>query len=985
VAARLHRGLARGRAGALLRKPLRLAVFLFLACCAAGAQQYSFRYFGYQDGLTNLAVNSVYQDHIGFIWVNTENGIYRYDGAGFEAFGQDKGIAPQSYVAFGDAPDGSLLAGGEFGLYRFAGDRFEKLEFPIGSISAWQGIASDGHGHTYLAAGNGLVELSMQPGRPEYSYRIFPRPEKSSGPSVHSVFLDGKTIWYGCGEGICHLDGQETTVLGRESGLPADQWRAIVEDRDGTLWVSGVETGILERPAKERLFRRPAEPAVASALRGIPFLDKEGRVELPSPTGLFISTPKGWRRIDRAAGLRGTVGAVFEDRQHSLWIGLAGHGLAQWRGYRQWESYTVDTGLGSDVVYEVLPRPDGSVWVATGSGLYHGLPRQSGYDWHPLARLANIPVHSLQMDEEGNLWAGVDGSGIFRIHPDGQSVDSYGTGNGLTTLHVYTLRFDGQHRLWAATQAGLFVAQPPYTRFTRSPGLPQTLFWTVTVSRDGSIWAGGAGGLYRYDGSEWRNWGKASGLSNQEVLSIGAGPDGTIWVGYSYGGGIDRVYPDAGGIHIEKGVQRPGTTGIVYFLSFDSSGRLWAGTDHGVDVWNGLYWGHYDAGDGLSWDDCDLNGFAEDPGTHSYWIGTSGGLSHFMPQPHGARATAVQVVFTRLLMGRTDITGLHNPSFDRQDSALTAQFSALNVADQNEVLFRYRLQGSRSPWIETSQHALQFVNLAPGTYTLAVEAGNGLGTWSGYPAEYRFTILQPWYRSWWFLTICVVVPLLAVFAALRLRVLGARARERELLRLVEEKTADLQRANEELLRLSSTDSLTGLPNRRTFDRTLEKECARIRRSGAQLSLILFDVDRFKALNDTLGHQRGDVCLAMLAGEMERVARRSVDLPARFGGEEFAMILPNTGADGARLMAEAVREGFANLKLEHPASPIASYLTVSAGVATAARGRQCSPEELIGAADQALYAAKRRGRNRVIVSELEYPEGADTEPPASNPT
>ncbi len=959
---------------------------MFLTRLLAGAQQYSFRYFGYQDGLTNLAVESVYQDRVGFIWVNTENGIYRYDGTGFEAFGQDKGIAPQNFVTFGDAPDGSLLAGGEFGLYRFSGGRFEKLELPMSSVSATQGIRSDGRGHTYLATGEGLAELTSQSGQSGYSYHLFPRPPGSTGQGAHSVFLDGDTIWYGCGEEICRMDGQKTAVLGRESGLPRDQWQAIVKDRDGTLWVSGVATGLFERPAGESLFKKPASAEIAPALRGIPSLDSDGRLLLPSPAGVFISTRAGWHRIDRAAGLRGTVDTVFEDRQRSLWIGLAGHGLAQWRGYRQWETYTVDSGLGSDVVYEILPRPDHSVWAATGSGLYHGLPKQFGYQWQPDSPLANVSVHSLQIDDAGSLWAGTDGHGIMRIKPATGEFEIFGVREGLTTEHVYTLRFDHEHRLWAATDAGLFMAQPPYARFMRSPGLPQTLFWAVAEGRDGSIWAGGAGGLYRYVGDRWHNWGKANGLSNQEVLSIGAGPDGSIWVGYSYGGGIDRVYPGANnGIQIQKGVQRPGTTGIVYFLDFDSSGHLWAGTDHGVDVWNGSHWGHYDMGDGLSWDDCDLNGFAESPETHSYWIGTSGGLSHFLPRPHGARTIPVQVVFTRLQMGQADIAGLQNPSFGLDNNSLTVQFSALNVADQNEVLFRYRLQGVRSPWTETAQHALQFVNMAPGRYQLEVEAGNGLGTWSGYPAEYRFTILQPWYRTWWFIAICILVPLLAVFAMLRLRVAGVRARERELIRMVEEKTADLQLANEELLRLSSTDSLTGLANRRTFDRTLEKECARIRRSSAQLSLILFDVDHFKALNDTLGHQRGDVCLAMLAGEMERVARRSVDLAARFGGEEFAMILPNTSAEGARLIAETVRQAFAGLNLEHPASPIAPYLTISAGVATAAREQLCTPEELIAAADQALYAAKRRGRNRVLMADPPSFEEADMEPPVSNPT
>lgn len=955
-----------------------LVALLSLARLLAGAQQYSFRYFGYQDGMTNLAVNSVYQDRVGFIWANTENGIYRYDGSGFEAFGQDKGVSPQNGVAFGEGPDGSLLAGAVSGLYHFSGGRFEKLALPVHSVSATQGIQSDGQGHTYLATGDGLAELSARPGQAGFSYHLFPRPPGTSGAEAHSVLLDGGVIWYGCGQEICRMDaGGTTTVLGRESGLPRDQWRAIVKDRDGAFWVSGNDTGILERPAGQSLFKQPASPEIATALRGIPALDSDGRILLPSPTGLFISTRNGWHKIDRAAGLRGTVAAVFEDREQSLWIGLTGQGLAQWRGYRQWESFTVDSGLGSDLVYEILPRSDGSVWAGTSSGVYHGLPLKLGYQWIQFPPLANVSVHSLKMDGEGNLWAGTDGRGILRIRPDGAS-NWFGPGQGLATAHVYAIHFDRGHRLLAATDSGLFTAQPPYTRFVRSPGLPQTLFWAVTEDKNGSIWAGGAGGLYESTGGQWRNWTKADGLSNQEVLSIGAGPDGSIWTGYSYGGGIDRIHPTAtGGIQIEKGVERPGTTGIVYFLDFDSSGRLWAGTDHGVDVWNGSHWGHYDTSDGLAWDDCDLNGFAESAETHSFWIGTSGGLSHFTPRPHGVSTVPVQVVFTRLLLGQTDITGLRSPSFDLQDNSLTAQFSALNVADQNEVVFRYRLLGSRSSWTETTQRALQFVNVAPGHYRLEVEAGDSLGTWSGHPAEYGFTILQPWFRTWWFAAVCVLAPVLAVFAVLRLRVAGTQARERELIRLVEEKTADLQRANEELLRLSSTDSLTGLANRRTFDRTLDKECARIRRSNAPLSLVFFDVDHFKALNDTLGHQRGDMCLAMLAGQMERVARRSLDLAARFGGEEFAMILPNTGAEGARLVAEMVRQAFADLNLAHPASPIASYLTVSAGVATATRGLRSVPEELVAAADQALYAAKRRGRNRVVVAEeIELVEDTD---------
>src|SRR5450432_2298693 len=120
---------------------------------------------------------------------------------------------------------------------------------------------------------------------------------------------------------------------------------------------------------------------------------------------------------------------------------------------------------------------------------------------------------------------------------------------------------------------------------------------------------------------------------------------------YRHGGGIDRIHLTADGLAIEKAVQRHGTDGIVYFLEFDALGRLWAGTERGVDMWDGTGWSHYDSSNGLVWDDCNLNAFAaEADGT--VWIGTSGGLSRFRPGSRRSAEFLPRVVFTKLVMGR---------------------------------------------------------------------------------------------------------------------------------------------------------------------------------------------------------------------------------------------------------------------------------------------------------------------------------------------
>src|SRR5579863_3703354 len=128
---------------------------MLLACGQLSAQEYSFRYFGLADGLTNLAVRQIYQDRIGFLWVSTENGIFRYDGERFELFGSAQGMPPNSGVAFGDAPDGSLLVGGDFGLYQLKGNHFEAFPNQLNKINWAQGIQSDRRGHTYVGTESG--------------------------------------------------------------------------------------------------------------------------------------------------------------------------------------------------------------------------------------------------------------------------------------------------------------------------------------------------------------------------------------------------------------------------------------------------------------------------------------------------------------------------------------------------------------------------------------------------------------------------------------------------------------------------------------------------------------------------------------------------------------------------------------------------------------------------------------------------------------
>ena len=183
--------------------------------------------------------------------------------------------------------------------------------------------------------------------------------------------------------------------------------------------------------------------------------------------------------------------------------------------------------------------------------------------------------------------------------------------------------------------------------------------------------------------------------------------------------------------------------------------------------------------------------------------------------------------------------------------------------------------------------------------------------------------------------------------------------------LLEHENRQLQKASHELRRLSISDALTDLGNRRHFEDMLEQEWLRALRAGTPVSLILFDIDFFKNFNDNYGHQAGDDCLRLVAGGIAAFARRPGDTAARYGGEEFVLLMSGTEPDQAAAIAEACRARVEALGIPHGHSTAGQVVTVSAGVATMLPDSGRSRRDLVEAADKALYLAKSRGRNLVV--------------------
>ena len=347
------------------------------------------------------------------------------------------------------------------------------------------------------------------------------------------------------------------------------------------------------------------------------------------------------------------------------------------------------------------------------------------------------------------------------------------------------------------------------------------------------------------------------------------------------------------------------------------------------------------------------------------WIATTGGIALLDPAHEAAfAAPAAPLLIERAQATSTGLAIEHGAALPFGARDVLFEYALLTPRRADAVRYRTRLEGydaEFSAWVAGTQKA--YTNLPARHYVFRVEARDAAGQRSG-PVELAFAVEpSPWLRPW-----AVVLQALGFVG---LATLLVRARERALRRraeeleaLVAERTRQLQEANTQLSELSVTDPLTGLANRRALEAHAEGEWRRIARAGGSLAFVMVDVDHFKAYNDSLGHMEGDACLRLVATALRRLAQRPGDLVARYGGEEFACLFVGLEREQTPAHAERLRATIEELGLTHPASSVATVVTISLGVAWARPAPSADWRASLAAADAALYRAKQGGRNRV---------------------
>lgn len=375
------------------------------------------------------------------------------------------------------------------------------------------------------------------------------------------------------------------------------------------------------------------------------------------------------------------------------------------------------------------------------------------------------------------------------------------------------------------------------------------------------------------------------------------------------------------------------TAADIQNVRIDASGSIWFASDKGL--------------------------FQYDPNAASAPIGPQ-------PAPFIRRVVAgeQELPFTRSGPSSTPLELRHNIGRIRIEYA--------PVSYRPGTAYQYRLDPVDEAWSNWSEQTfIDYTSLAPNDYTFRVRA-RGPAMVPGNEASWSFSVLPPWYATRLAWTVWIFLALAAIAVLIRVRTRTLHTQAEKLRAKVNEQTAELhetvrllESANAQLETLSLEDELTGIANRRYFERALTDEWNRARRREHYLALILLDLDHFKNLNDRLGHQAGDECLRQLGAFLQESVRRSGEVVARYGGEEFAILLPGASATAAERVAETLRAGIERLAAAK--GDAANCVTASCGVAAMIPAAGVSADDLVASADRALYEAKNSGRNCVRVA------------------
>jgi ligand-binding sensor domain-containing protein/signal transduction histidine kinase len=836
-----------------------------------------------EQGLSQSTVHAILQDRQGFMWFATEGGLNKYDGYQFTVFNHDPddpgSLIDNVIESMYEDRDGILWIGTSVGLDRFDPKTELFLHYPqdlAGSpdlegqlISA---IFQDQSGTLWVGTnGGGLAALDLTTNQ-FTMYKHSPQdPQSLSDNSIDSIYEDRDgDLWIGTDAGLDRFDKTTDKFIpyfrqasSGSSSIGDNPVNVIDEDSQGVLWF-GTLSGLFQwNKSDDELIQFQHDPNDTDSLSDNTVTsileDSQGALWIGTGTGLdqFDKTLSHFIHYthnpnDLHSLTSNSIRSIYEDHSGVLWIGTSG-GLNKYaHATQKFAFYKYNPGLPNSLsdnnVWSIYEDHLGSLWVGTFFAGLNRLDRKSGkvvvYQNNPTdpTSLSSNEIRAIFEDHNGTLWIGMERGGLDRFNPVSGSFTHYRHNNSdpgsLSQDDVFSIYEDHQARLWIGTQrGGLDEFNPATGVFSHyqhdandSLSLSDNDVRTIYEDSTGVLWVGTFGGIdtlddqthhfivYHHDPNNTQS------LSSDMVSSIFEDQTGTVWVG-TFGGGINRFDRTTESFtHYTTKDGLPDDT--VYGILADTKGVLWLSTNKGLSRFDPRLkiFRNYDISDGLQGDQFNPGALFQSNYGEMFFGGLQG-LNVFYPNQVVDNPVPPPVIITAFQKFnqtfQTDLPSNETIQLSYRDSFISFEFAALDYNAPEKNQYAYILEGVDKDWVYAgTRRYASYTNLHGGDYIFRVKASNNDGIWNEQATTLQIHITPPFWQTWWFIGMVCLVVGAGAFGGYRLRVRDVEARNRELVKKVEQRTYELATLNTISEVVNRSLDLTEILNA-ALDKTIE--------------------------------------------------------------------------------------------------------------------------------------------------------------------
>jgi diguanylate cyclase (GGDEF)-like protein len=930
---------------------------LFVWTSPITCQVLPFEILGQKDGIPQSQVSALAQDHEGYLWVGTWGGLARFNGSGFKSFFLEDGLHSTRIQELLTASDGTVWVATVAGISRWREHRLEKFSNPSVSMVRCRALAEDSRNRVWIGTDNGIAVFDK-----ETISLLHPGGGKT-GPVVHDILSDREGILVAADNGLWRYSGDAPPLaVAGPAGIDPADYRALAVTAGG-LWLGTVRDGV------------------------------------------WLRSDVQWRKFTAAAATPRSIYRLTVEPSGILYIATVDNGIFLKRpGQVDLEHWGIENGLPSNLVSVILEDRENSVWIGTDIG---GLARLSNMAVINHTEKQGLPSSCVfgisQGDTVDSLWLGtMRGAVHYQVRPKPKVLETVRASDGLENEWVWKVLRTADGTLWFMTDTTLFFrlkGEKVIRGLSREVPFPRTNPYDMVIDSQGNFWGcgeGSSGGLARRDiTGRWRAWNKTkAGEPLTAVHNLARRQRGGVFAiarsSFFYCDG-ETITP----LEMRSPCPRSGSVRVNNILE-DSRGRLWAGSDAGLAVletdgswrllndrpgfnnhhifcigedWKGTIWVNtargvyrfladyrveeFNPDDGLADWETNANGFFNDA-RGDIWIGTVNGLSQYNPAGRSPNTEPPRLMVENVRLPSRSLDFPRWLDLAWNERTLVFNVAVLSYRSRYRTAYRYRMEGMENEWQQVkNSNELRYTNLPAGDLKLQLQPVNESGIWGGI-VTLPIHVRPPFWMTLWFRLGAVFFLLAAAIGVYRWRTLLLRRRNRELESEVSKRTAELEY-------LATYDPLTALFNRRAILSFLEKLLRPERGGNRQLGCIMVDLNRFKLVNDTLGHAAGDEVLKEMAAKIQDCLRQG-DALGRLGGDEFLVVLPGADLDAL----QAVYRRISDLTCQAGESSAAVTVSAACGAVTVPAGSIAASAVVLAQADDLLYQVKRTGRQGFAV-------------------